>query len=233
MEKTQEALCPRTRPMTVGLRTPESPLRIRRWPKLLTLFGVLACAFVAYVMLIHDFLAVNRPVQADVLVVEAWISDDRTLVQNAADVIRGGNYRTVFCVATEAPQVDDDHGGSESEHLAASLIKLGVDSEIVHALAPQAARDRTYSGALAIRSRLRNTQVRSINVFTSGVHARKSWILYQKALPPDVSVGIISGKHSIYPVPHWWRSGRGIYLIVRNTFGYLYALMHARESAAD
>ena len=43
-------------------------------------------------------------------------------------------------------------------------------------------------------------------------------------MEPRVHVGIIAGEAPPYPFGRWWLSARGIYITLRNTAGYLYAL---------
>lgn len=67
--------------------------------------------------------------------------------------------------------------------------------------------------------------VKKADVFSQWVHARKSQVLYQKALGPAVQVGVISAKDKRFTHKHWWLSPRGIYLVVIYTVGYLDALL--------
>ena len=66
--------------------------------------------------------------------------------------------------------------------------------------------------------------VRAIDVFSIGVHARKSQVLFRKAFGPEVRVGIIVGTESAYDGGRWWSTRAGWYIVLRNTLGYFYAL---------
>jgi len=68
------------------------------------------------------------------------------------------------------------------------------------------------------------TQTTGINVFTIGPHARKSLVLFKRALGPEIEVGVIAGTDDTYDANHWWMSVRGTYVIFRKLLGYLYAV---------
>jgi uncharacterized SAM-binding protein YcdF (DUF218 family) len=86
-------------------------------------------------------------------------------------------------------------------------------------------RDRTYSAALALRNWFRehHAGVRSINVVTEDVHARRSRLLFQKAFGPGVNVGIISIPNPDYDSTHWWRYSEGVKEIISEGAAYIYA----------
>lgn len=83
-------------------------------------------------------------------------------------------------------------------------------------------RDRTYSSAVALRNWFQehNLPVRSLNVMTEDVHARRTRLLFQKALGEDVTVGIISVPNPDYDSKRWWRYSEGVREILGD---YLYA----------
>ena len=68
-------------------------------------------------------------------------------------------------------------------------------------------RDRTYGSAIALQNwfREQNLAVRSLNVVTEDVHARRSRLLFQEALGKDIKVGIIALPNPDYDWRHWWR----------------------------
>jgi uncharacterized SAM-binding protein YcdF (DUF218 family) len=86
-------------------------------------------------------------------------------------------------------------------------------------------RDRTFGSAIALRNWLRAHEmwVQSINVVTENVHARRTRLLFQKALGHDVAVGIISVPNPDYDAQHWWRYSEGVKDVVSETAVYMYA----------
>ncbi|MBK9992037.1 MAG: hypothetical protein IPP19_15270 [Verrucomicrobia bacterium] len=195
-----------------------------RWRLLIALGALLSG--LAYVFLIEGFLAITKPVQSDVLVIESWFPENLAVL-DAAEVIRQGNYRHILCVALDEPSSRGSSGLPVAERTARRLIGLGTDPQIIRVLnIPFENSKRTYTLAAAARDWLKKElpETRAINLFSINVHARKSHILFLKAFPPDYTIGIIASKIPPYPYSRWWLSPKGIYVTVRNTFGYLYAV---------
>jgi hypothetical protein len=110
---------------------------------------------------------------------------------------------------------------------ASQLQNLGVDKGLIVALTfPEVPQHRTYASALVLRDWLKKSQPRTtgINVFTIGPHARKSLVLFKRALGPEIEVGVIAGTDDTYDANRWWMSVRGTYVIFRKLLVYLYAL---------
>jgi hypothetical protein len=197
--------------------------------------GAFFCGLLAYLFMIHDFLAVSRPVHGQVLVVESWFYPAPTM-RDAAEAIRKGNYEHVICVAVDDGASSGRRGASNAELAVQRLASMGVDTRRLSALPlMDTKQDRTYSCAVAVKEWLHENRpgTRTIDVFTVGVHARKSWVLYRKALAPDVAVGIIAGTEQPYPFSCWWLSRRGVYVTLRNTAGYLYAVSFSPPKTKD
>ena len=62
----------------------------------------------------------------------------------------------------------------------------------------------------------------SIDVISLGVHARRTWFLFEKVFP-SVSVGIISIKSNNYDPTQWWLFSAGVRDVISETVAYLYA----------
>jgi hypothetical protein len=186
------------------------------------------CGLLLYVWKIHDFLALNSPINGEILVVEGWFPDVPGMA-DAANALLHHNYQRVVCVAVDDPEDAASAHTSNAQRASKRLISLGVNPLLIHVIALKSSEhDRTFHCALAVKSWLEkeHPKVRSIDVFTVGIHARKSLLLYKKAMPEGFSVGIIAAKDSRDFASNWWLSPRGIYLVLRNTVGYLYALAH-------
>jgi uncharacterized SAM-binding protein YcdF (DUF218 family) len=85
--------------------------------------------------------------------------------------------------------------------------------------------DRTYSAAIALRTWFRehNLTVRGVNVLTEDVHARRTCLLFQKALGHNVAVGVIAVPNPDYDANHWWSYSEGVKDVVSEAFAYIYA----------
>ena len=195
------------------------------WP----LLGVMAALVMLYTATIQDFLAVNQPVNGEILVVESWYPVTPTL-QDAVAAIRQGHYRKVVCVALTDIPGEKGETKSAAERAAQYLTEMGIDPKMVHVLnVTYVEKHRTYSSAVATRQWLQQEfpHTGSVDVFTKSIHARKSQMLYRRVFPEPMRVGVIAGQAEPFPHSRWWLSGRGIYLIVRNTIGCLHTLAFA------
>jgi uncharacterized SAM-binding protein YcdF (DUF218 family) len=64
--------------------------------------------------------------------------------------------------------------------------------------------------------------VSGINVVTEDVHARRTRLLFQKALGKNVRVGIIAVANADYPANEWWHYSQGLKTVVSEFAAYLY-----------
>jgi hypothetical protein len=58
---------------------------------------------------------------------------------------------------------------------------------------------------------------------TEDAHARRTRLLFQKALGNDVRVGIISIPNPDYDAKHWWRYSEGVREVIGEGIAYAYA----------
>lgn len=174
---------------------------------------------------IHPFLAVNSPIQADILVVEGWIPD--YAVKNAIAEFNKGDYQKL--ITTGLPLKLGyflSPYKNAAELAAASLIINGFDSDkLVAVPASNVTINRTYASAVALNQWLKasDLNVKSINVYSFDAHARRSWLIFQQALAPNIKVGIIAEKPIEYNPKKWWISSAGVRSIISETIAYIYA----------
>ncbi len=146
----------------------------------------------------------------------------------AAQEFRRGGYQMAITVggpvAGSGGYVSDaDTSASVGAH---NLRAAGVPGDSVQ-MAPARIinQDRTYSSATALRDwfRSRSMNVRKLNILTQGPHARRTRLLFQKALGSEVAVGIISVSSPDYNPDRWWRYSEGVRDILEEGLAYLYA----------
>lgn len=183
-------------------------------------------ALLVFVLTIHDFLAISRPIVGNILVVEAWIYDSSAIKEAASEFTRG-HYEWLITVGGPIGEEGLPNQENSAVLAAIKLRELGVDkSRIVELPVPDVTSHRTYASALTLRDWLTRskTEIIGINIFTLGAHARKSLLLFRRALGPETNIGVIAGTEDDYDQSHWWLSSRGIYVTMRKTLGYLYAV---------
>lgn len=193
------------------------------WRGWFLLLGFLIVTLALLAVSIHPFLAMTRPVHGDILVIEGWMPDSALEV---IALLLEQDYDLV--VTTGGPLEKGSHFAefsTSAELTAASLRELGIDRHLVVAVAaPPTTRDRTYTSALALKDWLRRSPspVKSLDVYSLGAHARRTRLLFQKALGDDVGVGVIAADPD-YDVDHWWSSSKGVRTVVGEVVAYLYA----------
>jgi uncharacterized SAM-binding protein YcdF (DUF218 family) len=208
-----------------GILTRKTRWRLS-WRGWLIIAAIVGVVTGLVVLGIYPFLAITNRVNADFLVVEGWVH--QYTAGAAAEEFRARSYQRVF--ATGGP-VNGSGGYINDQNTSASvgadlLKKAGVPSELVQMVPSRVlGRDRTYSSAIALREwfRQHNLQVRSINVVTEDAHARRTRLLFQKALGNGVKVGIISVPSPDYDAKHWWRYSEGVREVIGESIAYIYA----------
>ncbi len=174
----------------------------------------------------EPFLAETRRVNSNVLVVEGWIH--KYAIRGAVEEFQTGSYQRVF--TTGGPITGSGHYINDY-HTSASvgadeLKKLGVPSEAVQMVPSRVMdRDRTYGAAVALREWFHehNIAVQSLNIVTEDTHARRTHLLFAKALGPGVTVGIIAVPSPDYDARRWWKYSEGVKDVVSEGIAYLYA----------
>lgn len=174
---------------------------------------------------IHSFLAPNSPIKADVLVVEGWIGD--YALESALQEFKRGGYQKLI---TTGNPLEQGYHLSEykttAELAAATLIALGfAPDQLIAVPAPKVMRDRTAASAVALREWISqsNLKIKSMNLYSSDVHARRSWLMFKQALAPKIQVGVISVDSDSYNPKQWWIYSAGVRSIISEAIAYLYA----------
>jgi uncharacterized SAM-binding protein YcdF (DUF218 family) len=159
-------------------------------------------------------------------VVEGWIHE--YAIRSAAGEFRTHAYRRIF---TTGGPVTGTGGYVNDFQTSASvgadlLKKAGVPEQSLQMVPSRVMdRDRTFSSAVALRDWIQEHEpfVRGINVVTEDTHARRTWLLFQRAFGRNVQVGIISVANVDYPANRWWHYSQGVKDVVSEFAAYLYA----------
>ncbi len=208
------------------------------WRAWLIVFGAVLLTFCVFLFRIHPFLAETHRVDAKILVVEGWINE--YAIRAAAEEFKAGSYQRIFTtggpVEGSGRYINDFHTNAS---VGADLLKgVGVPDESVQMVpSREMNRDRTYASAVALRNWFRehNMPVPSVNVLTENVHARRTRLLFEKALGNNVAIGIIAVPNPDYDARRWWRYSEGVKDVVSQTVTYLYTklLFYPSDSKHD
>ena len=203
------------------------------WYGRLFVTSLLLLAIYAVVVNVHPFLAVTHRVDTKILVVEGWI--DEYAIRAGADEFKTGDYEHIITTGGPVPGSDgytNDYNTFASVG-ARRLKAAGVaDESVLMVPSHVIGRDRTYSSAIALRRWLldHNMPLQSFNVVTVDAHARRTRLLFQKALGNDVRVGIISIPNPDYDAKHWWRYSEGVREVIGEGIAYTYAKVFSYQS---
>jgi uncharacterized SAM-binding protein YcdF (DUF218 family) len=204
--------------------------RKERWG--LSWHGWLICVFLGFagccwfLFGAHSFLAISQPANSGILVVEGWVQDYAIVA--ASQEFKSGHYQHILTTGgpvTGLGRYINDYQ-TEASVGAARLRKIGLPEDSLQMVPSRVMnRDRTYAAAVALREWFREHDMapKSLNVLTENVHARRTRLLFQKALGDDVLVGIIAVPNPDYDSRHWWRYSEGVKGVISEGAAYLYA----------
>ena len=203
--------------------------RKMRWG--LTPLGWLSLAILGFAVFcgvvigIYPFLAVNEPVQGDILVVEGWLPD--YALEDVVKWFRSHDYRLL--VTTGGPHCKGHYllqYKTSAELTAAILIQLGLDENRVKALpVPLVSMNRTYGSALLVKEWLADSvpSIKAFDIYSQGPHARRTRLLFEKVFGNEIDIGIIAAPDEEYDPQRWWMTSAGFRTVIDETLAYLYA----------
>ena len=180
---------------------------------------------VSIILFVHPFLAPTKPVGGDILVVVGWLPD--YALKKAKDRFEEGHYKILVTVGgkytTGHPMAQyKSEADWTASRLNAQGVLLGKIIPVVITIYPR--KDRTYYKALAVQKRLKKAGFAqaSIDVVSSGVHARRTWLLFEKVFS-SVDVGVIAIRPDNYDTSRWWLFSEGVRSVISESVAYLYA----------
>ncbi len=159
----------------------------------------------------NPFFALTAPAQdasgapTALLVVEGWMGEDD--LRQVLAAVPAGRYAQVVTIG--GPIASWGSFPSHAERAADLLRRGGLPTRAVPAIT--AHTERTYTSALAVRNwaRREGLEVSSVDVYSPGVHARRSLLLQRMAWGPGVTVGVRSTQPAEYDAARWWASSEG------------------------
>ena len=204
------------------------------WRGCLLLILIVALLSIVAARTIHPFLAISAPVRGEVLVIEGWAPD--YVFETAIAEFNQNHYEKLF--VTGGPLVQGaplSQYHTYAELGAATLVKLGLDANLVQAVpAPLVRQDRTFTSALALKSWWagHGMSPQQFNLMSVGPHARRSRLLFQKAFGKNVKIGILAIAEYDYDPKHWWRSSAGVRTVISEAVAYCYVRIFFRAPKA-
>jgi uncharacterized SAM-binding protein YcdF (DUF218 family) len=185
---------------------------------------------------VYPFLATTHRVNANILVVEGWIHE--YAIRAALKEFQSNHYARIF--TTGGPV--EGTGGYINDYCTSASVgadllkKWGLPDERLQMVPSRVMdRDRTYGSAVALRNWFRdhNMAVSGIDVVTEDLHARRTRLLFQKALGDKLTVGVIAIANPDYDAKRWWRYSEGLKNVLGETAAYVYARLLFYPSASS
>ena len=174
---------------------------------------------------VYPFLATTHRVDAEVLVVEGWVHE--YAIRAAVEESRRGSYQRVL--TTGGPIQGSGHYINDYQTAASVgadlLRKNGLPNESLQMVPSRVMdHDRTYGSAIALRNWFheKNMAVSGINVVTEDLHARRTRLLFQRAIGDKVTVGVIAIPNPDYDAKHWWSYSEGVKQVLSEATAYIY-----------
>ncbi len=195
------------------------------WRGWLLLAALAAAGVRGFMAWVHPFLAVNAPIGGQVLVVEGWIPD-YALKQALAEFRSRGYARLVVTGGPVPEGLAVSYHGNYARLGSASLRAFGLPADSVSEVpSPPVRKDRTFAEGVAVAAWLRGRggAYRSLDVFSIGAHARRSRMLYRRAIGDAARVGVFAPADRDYDAERWWRTSNGVRRLTDEWIAYLYA----------
>ncbi len=198
-------------------------LWLPRWWVVVLVLAVLLLLAYGAVRHAASFLAVTKPVNGKYLIVEGW--QDEYSLQQALQTFYQQNY--ALLITTGGPDTRQRHPeyATYAEQSAAFFLERGVARDKIAIVpAPASAQNRTYLSAVMVRKWFAKAQITpvSFDIFTAGVHARRTWTLYQMAFGPEVKIGVYALQPRDFDLSAWWQRSAGAKSVITEWVGLMW-----------
>jgi hypothetical protein len=176
------------------------------------------------------WLSLNEPVPAKTLVVEGWIED--YALRHAVEYYKKNGYRHMIVTGLPLTQWRDYlHFKNTAQGASAVMRKYGFGDTIFQAVIPLSVTiNRTYNTAVATRLLFEQHPEfgKSFNIYSVGVHARRTHLMFERAFGNNFRVGIIADTDRTFDPVHWWRTSKGFRNVSNEfvAFVYVWAFFH-------
>ncbi|MGH8795790.1 MAG: hypothetical protein ACREXI_01930 [Caldimonas sp.] len=196
----------------------------------LLLIGIGAALLAGFGFGVVGFLMPHEPARgpdgrgAHILVVEGWL--DEADLDQAVAALRSRHYGRVLVTGGPIESWDDARVWKTYAARAAGYLRMrvpiGVD--VIAVPAPATAKNRTYLSAVMVREWVRSAGIAldAIDLYSAGVHARRSRLVYRLAFGPTVEVGVLAAIPPGFDPQRWWSSSAGAKSVIGETLGLLW-----------
>ena len=194
------------------------------WPARFLVLFVFFLAVMVFMRYIPVFLSINKPVESKVLVIDGQMSDYAIL--KAIRIFDSCHYELIITTGGIIQSGYQLSGNKTMAGYSRDMITgYGLKSEKIIALeGGNVIRNRTYASAQMLQNWIRESKYpyNAFNIFSVGTHARRSRLLFRKALGKEYQVGTVTIENPAYEPRTWWRSSIGARSVISETIAYIY-----------
>ena len=190
------------------------------WINILLLFSALGYLFLNKS---HQFLAEHAPVEAKILIIEGPLPE--YAITEVLHEYYSQNYDLIVLTGGPLSSYFKLSGyQSHPELISSILLEQIPEDQLVVLSRPAVLTDRTFANAQRLVSWLDTThqEYPPVNIISVGVHARRSRLLFKKALG-HTQVGVVNIQDKSYDPKIWWKSSNGFRVVISECIAYIYA----------
>jgi hypothetical protein len=182
-----------------------------------------------------QFLSEHEPVKAKTLVIEGWVED--YALKHAIELYRRDHYKHLIVTGLPLVHFEDYVMFPSTAAAAAAVIrKIGFKDSIYEAVIPKTVFiDRTYNTGVATRMILSKHPEwgKNFNIYSVGVHARRTHLMFERAFGPDYNIGIIADTDRSFDPEHWWHTSIGFRNVSNEFVAWLYVSVFFHPTYAN
>lgn len=194
---------------------------------ILTIISIVVLLIVIFRL--HSYLSLNIPIHSEILVIEGWLDYDYLPI--VLEEFNRNNYDRIVVVgnthySSKGSCIDGNQSNAELKARQLSLLSNHT-LDVVVVNSKYVTKNQTFNYMVCFKNWLVKEipDIKSVNLFSASVHARKSYILLRRVLPHSIKVGVISAPPLRYNKNYWWLSKRGILLVFKNAISLLDAVL--------
>ncbi|MCB0805018.1 MAG: hypothetical protein KDC05_04415 [Bacteroidales bacterium] len=199
-------------------------LTIWGWLTMLSINFLILFLFLRY---IATFLVENQPLPTKIMVVDGMMPG-----YGYDSIVAMVNRESYLYLITTGVDLDYTYNPTEQFNTAEFSYKVLSTKTIENcrlfkAPASRVDRDRTYTAALTLKAWFIQNKIfpGRINVVSFSCHSRRTGILYRKAFRDFAEVGMISVPDNSYDYNQWYKTSKGVRMILSETIGCLYSII--------
>jgi len=169
------------------------------------------------------YLAQQQSIKSPILIVEGWVSD--LALRDAIKHYKTADYKMIITTGGLIKTRNSTKHKTYADLAAAYLRNNGLNNSNIKSLStPESAQNRTFLSAVIVRNWLQkqNIKTKQINVYSQGVHARRTKALYQMAFGDQSKIEINAAKTTEYKLDNWWKSSAGAKAVITETIGLIW-----------